>query len=168
MEEKESLCEYQGNRFALEKQGGWYSRRISYVVKNITVMNTRLQLPDFCGEIPVESWHMHGGGTFPMVKELFIPSSVTDISIDNGFFPALEKVEVEAGHSQFSTDGKMLFSADGSFCTVLPQGIRRRRWCPEKCGRYCAMLSRVRYAARLYLKIRIFLRSGMLLRIRIG
>ena len=86
MEEKESLCEYQGNRFALEKQGGWYSRRISYVVKNITVMNTRLQLPDFCGEIPVESWHMHGGGTFPMVKELFIPSSVTDISIDNGFF----------------------------------------------------------------------------------
>ena len=136
MEEKESLCEYQGNRFALEKQGGWYSRRISYVVKNITVMNTRLQLPDFCGEIPVESWHMHGGGTFPMVKELFIPSSVTDISIDNGFFPALEKVEVEAGHSQFSTDGKMLFSADGrellySFAAgnqekaVVPREVRK-------------------------------------------
>lgn len=136
MEEKESLCEYQGNRCALEKQGGWYSRRISYVVKNITVMNTRLQLPDFCGEIPVDSWHMHGGGTFPMVKELFIPSSVTDISIDNGFFPALEKVEVEAGHSQFSTDGKMLFSADGrellySFAAgnqekaVVPREVRK-------------------------------------------
>lgn len=48
-----------------------------------------------------------------MVKELYIPCAVTEISIDNGLFPGLEKVEVEAGHSEFRTDGKMLFSADG-------------------------------------------------------
>lgn len=113
MENKEILYEYQDNRFVLEQQSGWYSQWTNYTVKNIIMANSRLCLPDSCEGNPVKRWYMHGGKPLSMVKELFIPASVTEILIDNGLFPNLEKVEVEAGHSVFSTDGKMLFSEDG-------------------------------------------------------
>lgn len=114
MENREILYEYQDNRFVLEQQNGWYSKWTNYyMVKKIIVMNGRLCLPDSYRGNPVKRWYMHGGAPYPMVKELFIPGSITEISIDNALFPNLEKVEVEAGHSDFGTDGKMLFSADG-------------------------------------------------------
>lgn len=113
MENREILYEYQDNRFVLEQQSGWYSQRTNYTVKNIIMANSRLRLPDSCEGNPVKRWYMHGREPHPMVKELFIPASVTEISIDNKLFPNLEKVVVEAGHSAFSTDGKMLFSGNG-------------------------------------------------------
>ncbi len=113
MEKKEILYEYQDNRFVLEQQRGWYSKWTDYMtVKKIFVTNARLCLPDSYEGNPVKRWYMHGGEPLSMVKELYIPCSVTEISIDNALFPNLEKVEVEAGHSEFGTDGKMLLSAD--------------------------------------------------------
>lgn len=113
MESREILYEYQDNRFMLEQQSGWYSQWTNYTVKNVVMMNSRLCLPESCEGNPVKRFCMHGAEPLPRVKELVIPASITEILIDNALFPNLEKVEVEAGHSKFSTDGKMLFSADG-------------------------------------------------------
>lgn len=113
MESKEILYEYQDNRFVLEQQSGWYSQWTNYTLKKIIVTSPRLCLPDSCEGNPVKRWYMHGVEPLPMVEELFIPASLTEISIDNALFPGLKKVEVEAGHSKFSTDGKMLLSEDG-------------------------------------------------------
>lgn len=113
MESKEILYEYQDNHFVLEQQSGWYSQWTNYTLKKIIVTSPRLRLPDSCEGNPVKRWYMHGAEPLPEVKELFIPASFTEISIDNALFPGLKKVEVEAGHSKFSTDGKMLFSEDG-------------------------------------------------------
>lgn len=113
MESKEILYEYQDNRFVLEQQSGWYSQWTNYTLKKIIVTSPRLCLPDSCEGNPVKRWYMHGVEPLPMVEELFIPASLTEISIDNALFPGLKKVEVETGHSKFSTDGKILLSEDG-------------------------------------------------------
>ena len=47
------------------------------------------------------------------VKELVIPASVTSLSMDNDYFPDLEEIRFGEG-SPYSTDGRLVFSADGS------------------------------------------------------
>ena len=116
----------------------------------------------------MKRWYMHGGAPYPMVKELFIPGSITEISIDNALFPNLEKVEVEAGHSDFGTDGKMLFSADGrELLYGLAAGNLERAVVPGEVRRILRNAFSGT-AVKLYLKMRIFPPNGMLLKTRSG
>lgn len=74
----------------------------------------RLCLPDSYKGNPVGCWNMTKvKEQLPKVKTICLPNTITHISISNEVFPNLEKVELQAGQTAFSTDGKMLFSADG-------------------------------------------------------
>lgn len=105
--------EYQGSQFHLE-QGNWYLRNGECEIKKIVTESENLYLPDTCQGNPVIRWSMGDKEEpLPAVRYLFIPASITEIHISNSLFPNLERMEVQAGNQKFSTDGKMLFSADG-------------------------------------------------------
>lgn len=112
-EEREILYEYRGNRFYLELLSGWYSRRGIYIIRRVELCNSSLYLPDSCQSNPVTRWYMREAAQLSGVEFLYIPAAITEIRIENTLFPALERIEVQSGNPAFSTDGKMLFSADG-------------------------------------------------------
>ena len=112
----EVLYEYRGSRFILERQAGWYTTKSWYAVTGIVNGAARLELPEFYQGSPVTHWKAgagkHGAG-LSGVESLYIPRGITCIAIDNGLLPGLKKVEVQQGHGDFSTDGKMLYTEDG-------------------------------------------------------
>lgn len=109
------LFEYKGNQFWMHEERSWYTHETTrYRVSGIAVAKERLCLPDSYQGCPVSGWSMEKEiVSFPNVKIIFLPASVIQADISNAAFPNLEKIELQAGHSEFSTDGKMLFSADG-------------------------------------------------------
>lgn len=108
-------CEYEGNGFTLTEERSWYSGK-RYVITKIDIMSPSLVLPDAIGGIPVVKWEMQALGLQggERVRSLYIPASLRSVDIENDFFPCLDKVQVDPGNLDFSTDGEMLFSADGS------------------------------------------------------
>ncbi|MCI8401430.1 MAG: leucine-rich repeat domain-containing protein [Lachnospiraceae bacterium] len=108
------ILEYRGNVFMLEDRSCGSPRR-RFAVTGIVVRSPEVFLPDRCGDDPVIEWvqteeNLRGG---PCVRLLGIPAGILIIRTENRFFPALERVEVAAGHTMFSTDGRMLLSRDG-------------------------------------------------------
>lgn len=105
--------EYQGSRFRLE-QGGWYLNENECEIKGIVTENEKLYLPDTYHGNTISHWTMQDKEKpLTTVRFLFIPASITNIAISNRLFPHLEQIEVESGSTKFSTDGQMLFLADG-------------------------------------------------------
>lgn len=105
------LYEYLGNEFQMEENKSWYSRKTEYSIIDVKIKNPQLHLPQSYRGAPVIDWKMpekKGAG----IEELYIPASIKDIYVTNQF-PDLKKVEVEPGHTKFSTDGQMLLSPDG-------------------------------------------------------
>lgn len=105
--------EYQGSCFHLE-QGGWYLGKDACEITGIVTESEKLFLPDTYNGNPIRRWDMQNKEKpLSAVRFLFIPSGITEIVISNRLFPNLERIEVESGSLKFSTDGQMLFSADG-------------------------------------------------------
>lgn len=136
--EKEFWYEYGGNRFCLERTGSSSSGWTGYIVRGVRLGNACLRLPENYDGNPVVRWHMRDRTPLSMVRFLFIPASVTEIFIDNRVLPQLEHLEVQEGNPRFSTDGQMLYSADGRELlyslgagwqdrAVVPSRVRRIR-----------------------------------------
>lgn len=105
--------EYQGSRFRLEPRG-WYPRENEYEITGIVTESEKLYLPDTYNGKPITRWDMQEKETpLATVRFLFVPASIADITISNRFFPNLERIEVASDSPKLSTDGQMLFSADG-------------------------------------------------------
>ena len=69
---------------------------------------------------------------FAAVRFLFVPASIADITISNRFFPNLERIEVASDSPKLSTDGQMLFSADGKeLLYSLAAGNQERGGCAK-------------------------------------
>lgn len=115
MNNRDILFEYQESRFWLCEEKNWYSNKIvEYTITGIAEAGKRLCLPDSYQGVPVSCWNMtKEKKQLPIVKTICLPNAVTHVYISNEVFPNLQKVELQAGHTAFSTDGKMLFSADG-------------------------------------------------------
>lgn len=115
MDNQDILFEYQESRFWLYEQKNWYANKIvKYTIIGIAEAGERLCLPDSYQGNPVGCWNMTKvKEQLPKVKTICLPNTINHISISNEVFPNLEKVELQTGNTVFSTDGKMLFSADG-------------------------------------------------------
>lgn len=125
--------EYRGNRFTLEVKKSWYRNNGKYIITGIRVCNPMLYLPESCKGAVVGEWHMKAGDLQggEKVRRIGIPSGMYEIVIENSFFPNLEGIEVDPGNPDFSTDGKMLFSRDGSkLLYSLAEGNRDRAVVP--------------------------------------
>ncbi|MDE7476886.1 MAG: leucine-rich repeat domain-containing protein [Lachnospiraceae bacterium] len=102
-----------GSQFQLE-QGGWYLRNGAFEIKGIETESERLYLPDTYKGNTISRWDMNNKERpLSTVKYLYIPASITEIIISNRLFPNLETIEVQSNNTKFSTDGQMLYSADG-------------------------------------------------------
>ncbi len=134
--EKEILWEYRGSLFRLEEVSRWYGSGNRYEITGIAAGGTALVLPGSYEGKPVTRWRMRRKEACAGVKSLYIPAGLEEIFVENKLFPDLEKLEVEAGHQRFSTDGKMLYSADGrkllyslaagnQHRAVVPAGVRK-------------------------------------------
>ena len=105
--------EYQGSCFRLEPSG-WYPRGSEYEITGIVKENEKLYLPHTYNGKPITRWYMQEKEQpLAAVRFLVIPASVKNITISNRLFPNLERIEVASDSPEFSTDGQMLFSADG-------------------------------------------------------
>lgn len=103
--------EYEGNLFRLGEKKYWYTKNTEYAITDVEIKNSYLKLPGSYMGAEVTHWSMSAGNRYGIDK-IRIPASIEHISITNQF-PDLEMVEVEQGNKGVSTDGKMLFSADG-------------------------------------------------------
>lgn len=133
MENQEIWYEYQGNRFRIEIRYGWNSKWSAGTIRGITLENSRLCLPDSCQGHPVTGLKLQEKNPIPTAKYLYLPASVTELEIGNALFPGLEEIEVQAGHSKFSTNGQMLLSADGrELLYIFAAGNRERAVVPKE------------------------------------
>lgn len=132
----EVFYEYHGSGFILERQSSWYTKKDWYVVKGIAHGADRVELPEVYQGNPVTHWKSEAGkygSELSGVKSLYIPRGITNIAIDNGLLPGLEKVEVHQGNGDFSTDGKMLYTEDGEVLLYsLVEGNREEAVVPGK------------------------------------
>lgn len=104
---------YQESRFQLER-GAWYMDSNECEIKGIVTKSEKLYLPDTYHGNTISRWDMKDNKKpLPTVRFLFIPACIKDIFISNKLFPNLERIDVESGSRNFSTDGQMLFSVDG-------------------------------------------------------
>lgn len=108
--------EYRGNRFTLTVNKNLYRNYGKYTIIGIHAMTSELYLPDVCNGVSVKEWDMKATGLRggEKVRRIRIPAGISNIVIGNSFFPNLERLETDPDHPVFSTDGKMLFSRDGS------------------------------------------------------
>lgn len=111
--DKAVFYDYKESRFCL--QGiGWYTRKDEYEIVGIKPKGESLYLPDtYNGKLITEWREEKSKSSFPSVRFLFIPASITEIDIPNSLFPNLERIEVQEGNIEYATDGRMLFCGEG-------------------------------------------------------
>ncbi len=156
--------EYQGSRFRLEPRG-WYPRENEYEITGIVTESEKLYLPDTYNGKPITRWDMQEKETpLATVRFLFVPASIADITISNRFFPNLERIEVASDSPKLSTDGQMLFSADGKeLLYSLAAGNQERVVVPNTVRKIAKERSDMLRVQIFHLKILMYLWRRMLL-----
>lgn len=116
--------EYKGNTFKLEKIDDWYAQKHTrYRIKGIDIHSEEVWLPNEYHNHAVTEWLMEGSKEhiFTKVRRLHISAAMKYIKIPNNIFPQLENVQVDGANTEFTTDGRMLFTKNGSeliYCLV--------------------------------------------------
>ena len=112
--------EYQGTVFEVEFP---YHSSNYYKIYDILEHGDVISFPETIDGRNVEEfghkdndWDYHRKEKYILngVRQLIVPATIDELSIHNYMFPNLEEIEVSTNNRKYSTDGKMLFSKDGT------------------------------------------------------
>ena len=129
------LYEYKEARFSLQEVYSYKDRK-EYLITSVDKSSETLFLPSEANGHDVigfafPSLSYYGDRekydhSYPFVKKIVIPSKYRRMdSLNNLVFPCLEEIRIEAGNSEYWTDGKMLYKKGGEIlCLSMGEGMR--------------------------------------------